>query len=99
MTSGTVQRLRTEQVVRQNLPLAVYREVAAHLRQVRGIEIELETQRSPQFDYCQSQIGALLIHYSEHFREDDRLKIDKILSFYGDRHGAWQREEIAPKHQ
>jgi hypothetical protein len=66
--------------------------VAAHLRQVSGICVDLESQRSPSFDYHQSQIGAMLITYPENFADGDRQKIEKILTFYAERHGEWQRE-------
>jgi hypothetical protein len=34
-----------------NLPLAVYREITAHLQQVSGVEVQLMSQSSPHFDY------------------------------------------------
>jgi len=36
------------------LPLAVYREVAAHLQQVEGVETGLLPQTAQRFDYTQS---------------------------------------------
>ena len=49
------------------LPLAVYREVAAHLRQIMGVKVGLIV-RSPdldseKFDYAQSQIAALWLEF------------------------------------
>lgn len=67
------------------LPLAVYREVAAHLSQVDGVRIELTPQTSKQFDYTMSQVGSLEIQFSE----AARTQVEKILAYYGDRFGAW----------
>lgn len=67
------------------LPLAVYREVAAHLSQVEGVQTELTPQTSKQFDYTLSQIGSLEIQ----FPEEARTQVEKILAYYGDRFGGW----------
>ncbi|AFY38984.1 hypothetical protein Lepto7376_2720 [[Leptolyngbya] sp. PCC 7376] len=83
-----------EKLVLEKLPLAIYREVAAHLRQVSGVMVELETQRSQEFDYFQSQIGAMIIHYPEDLSDENRKKITAILDFYGDRYGQWQRDAL-----
>lgn len=72
------------------LPLAVYREVAAHLRQVDGVETALTEQSSEQFDYAQSQVGELSIQYPPHASEKLRERVDRILAYYGDRYGAWE---------
>lgn len=72
------------------LPLAVYREVAAHLRQVEGVETGLIPQQSQQFDYNDSQVGGLWIQYPEGFDFVDRQRVDRILAYYGDRYGSWE---------
>ncbi|NJL01493.1 MAG: hypothetical protein HC838_15895 [Spirulinaceae cyanobacterium RM2_2_10] len=72
------------------LPLAVYREVAAHLRQVAGVEVELLTQTSSQFDYLASQIEALQLSYPTAVRD----RLNAILDYYAQRHGAWQRQPL-----
>ncbi|MCS6812098.1 MAG: hypothetical protein NZ772_00760 [Cyanobacteria bacterium] len=72
------------------LPLAVYREVAAHLRQVKAIEVELLPQQCHEFDYLQSQVGGLLIQFTSEASSHDRARVDQILAYYGDRYGAWQ---------
>lgn len=74
------------------LPLAVYREVAAHLSQVDGVETELVSQSSQQFNYDQSQIGSLWIQCSEAVSAAGRSRVEQILAYYGDRYGAWERE-------
>ncbi|MBE9183592.1 hypothetical protein IQ270_02335 [Microcoleus sp. LEGE 07076] len=78
------------QIKCSGLPLAVYREVAAHLRQVKGVEIGLIPQQLQRFDYCDSQVGGLWIHYPEGFDLVDRQRVDRILAYYGDRYGAWE---------
>lgn len=78
------------------LSLAIYREVAAHLRQVPGVEVSLEPQQSLVFDYHQSQIGAMIIRYPTTLAADDHRIINNILAFYGDRHGCqWTREKLS----
>ncbi len=72
------------------LPLAVYREVAAHLRQVTGVEVELLPQRSQTFDYQQSQIGGLMLSYTSDADSIAPQRVQQILAYYGDRYGNWQ---------
>jgi hypothetical protein len=72
------------------LPLAVYREIAAHLRQVEGVETGLSAQQSQQFDYDLSQVGSLWIQYAESVPPASRLWVDRILAYYCDRYGAME---------
>jgi hypothetical protein len=89
MTNQTVgQNSYTYQISR--LPLAVYREVLAHVRQVVGVQAGLMPQTSPQFDYYQSQVGGLWISYPPEISAADRQRVEQILQYYGDRFGAWQ---------
>lgn len=76
------------------LPLAVYREVAAHLSQVEGVETQLMPQRSQQFDYLLSQIDSLWIEYPDTTDPSCHEQIQRILTYYGDRYGAWERVDI-----
>lgn len=69
------------------LPLAVYKEIAAHLRQVEGVETGLYPMASQQFDYSQSQVGALWIQYSQTFTLENRERVDQILTYYQNRYG------------
>lgn len=74
------------------LPLAVYREVAAHLRQVQGVEAGLIPQTSPRFDYNQSQVSGLWIQYAETSDSLNREQVNQILAYYQNRYGAWEEE-------
>ena len=79
----------TEKIITYpKLPLALYREIAAHLQQVQGIKIRLVTQsNSPEqtFDYYQSQVKGLLIEYNSDLEVDAREKVEKILDYYAQR--------------
>ncbi len=72
------------------LPLAVYREVAAHLRQVEGVQTMLVTQPSQEFDYAQSQTDSLWIEHGENLSAVAQKRIQQILTHYGDRYGSWE---------
>ena len=72
------------------LPLAVYREVAAHLRQVDGVETGLLPQLSTKFDYYQSQVGGLWIRYPKDAADICQPQVERILAYYGDRFKAWE---------
>ncbi|WP_299411198.1 hypothetical protein [Acaryochloris sp. IP29b_bin.148] len=71
------------------LPLAVYREIAAHLHQVDRVETELLPQEAEQFDYALSQIGWLRIRHPQDLSSADQAQIDQILNFYAQRFGDW----------
>ena len=73
-----------------HLPLAVYREVAAHLRQIDGVNTGLLPQSSKEFDYLQSQVGGVWIRYSADAADTCQPKIEAILTYYGDRYGKWE---------
>lgn len=72
------------------LPLAVYREVAAHLRQIDGVNTGLLPQTSKEFDYLQSQTGGLWIRYKVDDAERCQPQVETILTYYGDRYGQWE---------
>lgn len=72
------------------LPLAVYREVAAHLRQIDGVTTGLLPQTSKTFDYLQSQVGGVWIRYSSDAAGRCEPQIETILTYYGDRYGNWE---------
>uniref|UniRef100_A0ACD5H1V9 Uncharacterized protein n=1 Tax=Desertifilum tharense IPPAS B-1220 TaxID=1781255 RepID=A0ACD5H1V9_9CYAN len=72
------------------LPLAVYREVEYHLRQVTGVQAGLLPQTSKTFEYRQSQVGGVWIEYPENLSAEARSRVEQILAYYGDRYGAWE---------
>ncbi len=74
------------------LPLAVYREIAAHLRQVEEVEVGLISQSSQQFDYNQSQIESLWIDFTSNFSNSSQQQVEEILAYYESRYG--NRREI-----
>lgn len=73
------------------LPLAVYREVAAHLTQVSGVTTRLAEQTSDQFDYDASQIGELIIELSPTVAADCGAQVEQILAYYADRYSPWEK--------
>ncbi|MEW6495582.1 MAG: hypothetical protein AB1589_24145 [Cyanobacteriota bacterium] len=79
-----------------SLPLAVYREVAAHLRQVQGVEVGLIPQTSQQFDYNKSQVSGLWIQYSDTSDSGSRERVNQILTYYQNHYGAWEEETSLP---
>jgi hypothetical protein len=70
------------------LPLAVYREIAAHLRQVEGVEAGLIPQSSQKFDYNQSQIDGLWISLAPNSRPASRQRVQQILAYYQSLYGV-----------
>ncbi len=75
----------------QGLPLAVYREVAAHLRQVGKVEVGLFYPPSSElFDYNKSQVGGLWLEYAEDAEDAIRQKVDQILAYYEKIFGHWE---------
>ncbi|MBW4444084.1 MAG: hypothetical protein KME10_23235 [Plectolyngbya sp. WJT66-NPBG17] len=76
-------------VQNSTLPLAVYREVAAHLTQVEGVQTRLTPQTSQPFEYTLSQVGSLEIQFSDPNNTQAQAQVEKILAYYGDRFGKW----------
>ena len=75
-----------EKIEFAGLPLAVYREIAAHLRQIAGVEVDLIPQSSQQFDYNQSQIGGLSISWTANSGLESRQQVNQILAYYQNRY-------------
>ena len=74
------------------LPLAIYRELAAHLRQVEGVTIELFSQQSQRFDYTQSQIDHLEMGYPSTLPPSDKQRLEDILNYYAQIYTPYTRE-------
>ena len=88
----TTVKQQQEQITYPNLPLAVYRELAAHLQQVEGVTTELIPQQSERFNYAQSQVETLLIEYPSSLDVLRKHQIQKILDYYAKVHGAYERK-------
>jgi hypothetical protein len=84
----------------EKLPLAIYLEIAAHLRQIEGVKTELIEQPTclessqPQFDYLQSQIKCLQIEYPVNLDARSQKLLGDILDYYSRRYGSWHQETI-----
>jgi hypothetical protein len=74
------------------LPLAVYREISAHLQQVEGVRTVLIPQSSAQFDYAQSQIEAIQIEYPVELSSQEKQCLESILEYYAQKYGKYQRQ-------
>ncbi|MEO0684059.1 MAG: hypothetical protein AAFY76_03165 [Cyanobacteria bacterium J06649_11] len=77
-----------EKIVFTGLPLAVYREIAAHLGTLTGIEVGLISQTSQEFDYNQSQVGGLWIDYGSSSNSQTKQWVKQILAYYQHRYGV-----------
>jgi len=75
-----------EKIELAGLPLAVYREIADHLRQVEGVEVDLIPQASQQFDYNQSQIAGLWLSWTANAGLESRQRVNEILAYYQNRY-------------
>jgi hypothetical protein len=75
------------------LPLAIYREVVAHLRQIKGVNAGLIPQNSTEFDYLQSQIGGLWIESEINMNTQDRQQLEQILAYYAQKYAPWENYE------
>jgi hypothetical protein len=72
------------------IPLAVYREIAAHLQQIEGITIDFLNPTERIFNYTESQLGGLKITGVAQLTDRDRCIFDRILSYYADRYDQWE---------
>lgn len=89
--------LRSEILCYPNLPLAVYREIAAHLQQLDGIVTELLSPTDTEFDYAHSQVGGLRVDYPDSLTPGDRQQLTAITEFYAARYGTPQRLQAPVK--
>lgn len=74
-----------EKIEFPGLPLAVYREIAAHLNQLAGVEVGLISQTSLEFDYNESQIAGLWISCLPNAHEEDKKRFKQIVAYYQNR--------------
>ncbi|ELR96902.1 hypothetical protein [Gloeocapsa sp. PCC 73106] len=71
-----------ETFIYPQLPLAVYREIVAHLSQIEGLRVTTLSQQAPTFDYYESQIGGLLVEYSSDLDHCSLNLLRQILDYY-----------------
>lgn len=93
MTSLVEPNFKSQRLVCPGLPLAVYREVAAHLQQVEAVEVSLLPQLATSFDYAHSQVGGLSLDYTAKADSVTQQRVQQILAYYGGRYGQWQTLE------
>ncbi len=65
------------------LPLAIYREIAAHLESINGVTTGTIAQDSLKFDYAQSQLKGLWVEYPQDLDTVSQEQIKAILTYYG----------------
>lgn len=80
---------KQQKLTSPRLPLAVYREIVAHLRQIKGVKAGLIPQNSPDFDYLQSQVGGLWLEYENNLNSDEQQKLEGILAYYAEKYSPW----------
>ena len=83
---------QTETIAYPQLPLAVYREISAHLQQVESVKTILIPQSSTEFDYAQSQIAAVQIEYPVDLSNQEKQYLEAILEYYSQKYGKYQRQ-------
>jgi hypothetical protein len=79
-------------IVNHQLPLAIYREVAAHLQQVEGITVTCLDQIDREFSYLDSQVGGLEILGADRLSDLDKARFEDLLNYYADRYSPWDIE-------
>jgi hypothetical protein len=88
-----------EKITLPQLPLAVYRELAAHLRQLSGVETTLIPQEPRPFDYLESQVAGIVITYKTKNSTVSKTqqRVTEILRYYSDRYCGGQIEKNSPE--
>jgi hypothetical protein len=72
------------------MPLAVYREVAAHLHQIEGTIVAFLAPVDREFSYLDSQVGGLEITLTDRFSDRDRVLLDRLLDDDADLYARWE---------
>lgn len=83
-----------EKITANYIPLAIYREIAAHLQQIQGVEINFIAQTSPNFDYNLSQISGFELSYPTDLSNYEKQCLNKILNYYAQKWQPFTREMI-----
>lgn len=83
MQPTTSNRLERQEFFWPELPLAVYREIMAHLRQVEGVNVGLlPVPQDQPFDYKYGQVGGLWIEYPQTLEMSSKQRLEDILNYY-----------------
>ncbi|NJL89811.1 MAG: hypothetical protein HC916_08470 [Coleofasciculaceae cyanobacterium SM2_1_6] len=84
-----------EKITLPRLPLAVYRELAAHLHQLSGVEATLISQDNRPFDYLESQVAGVIITYNPKVltSRHTQQQVAEILHYYSDRYCGGKMEK------
>jgi hypothetical protein len=83
-----------EKITANYIPLAIYREIAAHLKQIEGVEINFIPQTSPTFDYNYSQINGFELSYPVNLNSYEKQSLNNILNYYSEKTQSFSREFI-----
>jgi hypothetical protein len=94
MATETPSLTQQEKITYPRLPLAVYREISAHLQQIAGIKTLLIPQSSLHFDYAESQIEAIQIEYPLDLSNQEKQYLEAILDYYAQKYGQYQRQFV-----
>jgi hypothetical protein len=65
------------------IPLAMYRELAAHLEQINNVHVDLLASESTEFSYLGSQVGGLRLGTATQCTPETQELIQEILAHYG----------------
>lgn len=82
------------------LPLAIFLEIAAHLRQIEGIDAGVVFQsidndrNESKFDYDRSQVKYLWIEQKSELDSNSLSRLEKILDYYARFDRTWEKEFI-----
>lgn len=71
-----------------HIPLAVYRELAAHLQQIEGVSVKFLEPIDRSFSYLGSQLDGLEISGIDQLQPEDSTRLDLILKYYFDRYNS-----------
>ncbi len=78
------------QITSPQLPLAMYREIQAHLQQLTGVTVTLLPPTPGPFDYQASQVGGIEITTPAEFSQSEANRLQEILTYYAQQFGAWK---------
>lgn len=81
LTATTIEKQK-QYFYNDRLPLAIYREIAAHLESINKVKTGTIIQDSPQFDYAQSQLKGIWIETEGELDHQDKAQIKEILAYY-----------------